>query len=172
VDASSYTAVGRIVKTHGVAGELSVAETTSMSLEEIVGYNVWVVPPVRLARPYRVTGYRSGPKGPLLTLDGVDDIGYAREMAGSSICLASEDVPMDFADEPVDHVGYSVSDETRGDLGVIEELIVTGANDVWIVRGPYGEVLLPVIDDVVLAIDDDARTVSVRLLRGLLEDKS
>ena len=60
----------------------------------------------------------------------------------------------------------SVVDEARGVLGEIVEVIVTGANDVWVVDGPFGEVLLPVIDDVVLDVDEEARTAQVRLLAG------
>jgi 16S rRNA processing protein RimM len=64
-----------------------------------------------------------------------------------------------------------VNDAAHGDLGMIEDLIVTGANDVWVVSGPYGEVLIPVIDDVVLAVDHDAGSISVRLLPGLLPEE-
>jgi len=49
---------------------------------------------------------------------------------------------------------------------------VTGANDVWVVHGPYGEVLLPVIDDVVVSFDEDAETVMVTLLPGLLPEEA
>jgi 16S rRNA processing protein RimM len=61
-------------------------------------------------------------------------------------------------------------DARRGDLGRIEETIVTGANDVWVVHGSYGEILIPVIDEVVIEVDEDDRTVSVTLLPGLLEE--
>ncbi len=50
------------------------------------------------------------------------------------------------------------------------ETIITGANDVWVVDGAFGEVLIPVIDDVVLDIDEQERTIRVALLPGLLED--
>ena len=35
-----------------------------------------------------------------------------------------------------------------------DEVIVTGANDVWVVEGPFGEILLPVIDEVVTGIEN------------------
>jgi ribosomal 30S subunit maturation factor RimM len=37
--------------------------------------------------------------------------------------------------------------------------------------GPYGEVLIPVIDEVVVDIDYDAMTAQVRLLPGLMKDE-
>ena len=45
------------------------------------------------------------------------------------------------------------------------------SNDVWVIDGPHGEVLLPVIDDVVLSVDWDAATAMVQLLPGLLAEE-
>jgi 16S rRNA processing protein RimM len=85
---------------------------------------------------------------------------------------ATADVPAELIPEPAeDPVGMSVFDEERGGLGVIDEVLVTGANDVWIVRGgPFGEVLIPVIDQCVLELDWDAMVARVRLLPGLIEE--
>ncbi len=47
-------------------------------------------------------------------------------------------------------------------------MIETGANDVYIVQGPRGEVLLPAIDECILDIDFDNQTMPVHLLDGLL----
>jgi 16S rRNA processing protein RimM len=170
VDSSPYIAVGRIVTTHGVGGELSVAPTTGLPVADLLGCDVWVVPPVRLARPHTVTTVRPGPKGPLVTLDGVADVGHASQMVGHLISLPRSEVPAEHLESATSHVGFTVRDETHGSLGMVEELIVTGANDVWVVRGDRGEVLVPVIDDVVLGINEDARSIDVRLLPGLLEE--
>jgi 16S rRNA processing protein RimM len=170
VDASPYIAVGHIVTTHGVGGELSVAPSTGLPVEDLLGCDVWIVPPVRLARPHTVASVRSGPKGPLVTLDGVTDVDHASQLVGHLISLPRADVPDEYLETATSHVGFAVRDETRGNLGNVEELIVTGANDVWVVRGDYGEVLIPVIDDVVLSVDGETRSIEVRLLPGLLEE--
>lgn len=58
---------------------------------------------------------------------------------------------------------------TAGDaLGVIEEVMPTGNNDVYVARGGAQEVLIPAIRDVVRDIDLDAGTMTVELLDGLL----
>jgi 16S rRNA processing protein RimM len=50
------------------------------------------------------------------------------------------------------------------------DVIETGANDVWVVQGTrFGEVLLPVTDEVVLDVDDASGTAHVRLLPGLID---
>ena len=42
-----------------------------------------------------------------------------------------------------------------GGSGVIEEVLSGPANDVWVVRGELGELLLPVVDQVVSSVPDD-----------------
>jgi 16S rRNA processing protein RimM len=47
-------------------------------------------------------------------------------------------------------------------------VIVTGANDVWVVEGPFGEILIPVIADVVMGVSENDGVIVVRLLDGLM----
>jgi 16S rRNA processing protein RimM len=67
--------------------------------------------------------------------------------------------------------GLSVIDEENKLLGIIADILSTGANDVYIVHSDNGsEILLPAIDTVVLNIDLETRKVYVRLIPGLLEE--
>ncbi|MBI2331218.1 MAG: 16S rRNA processing protein RimM, partial [Chloroflexi bacterium] len=51
------------------------------------------------------------------------------------------------------------------------EVLETGANDVYVVQKDDGkEVLLPAIPDVVLEINMDDRVMKVHLIDGLLDD--
>ena len=52
-------------------------------------------------------------------------------------------------------------------LGKVTEIIKTGANDVFVVVGPDGELLLPAIESVILEIDLDADRMVVHVLEGL-----
>jgi hypothetical protein len=45
MDPAAFVCLGRIVKTHGLAGEVSVAVTDGLPLERLVGVPVWFVPP-------------------------------------------------------------------------------------------------------------------------------
>jgi 16S rRNA processing protein RimM len=52
----------------------------------------------------------------------------------------------------------------------VQEILQTGANDVYLVRGPEGEeILLPAIEPVVLEVDLIAKRMRVHLLPGLRE---
>ena len=56
-------------------------------------------------------------------------------------------------------------------LGRVEQIISTGSNDVFVVRGPRGEVLIPALDDVVRSVDPAAGRIEVEAVEGLLPAK-
>jgi 16S rRNA processing protein RimM len=166
-----YVPLGRVARVHGLHGEVSVIPA-GLPFVLPTGLTVRFVPPREGVGETTVESVRPGPKGPLVKLAGVDDIGAASLLAGATIVCRAADAPEPAleADDAFDPVGLRVFDEERGEIGVVEDVIVTGANDVWVIRGGrLGEVLIPVIDDVVLEIDEDARRVDVRLLPGLVE---
>ena len=151
-----------------------MAPATGLPFVFPLGLEVWIVPPPSTARTGLVESVRPGPKGPLVKVSGFDDVDQARGMCGAELLARASDLPSSWfeeVEEESDPVGMAVSDVERGSLGTIQEVIVTGANDVWVVEGPLGQVLLPVIEQVVLSVDEVSRTVSVRLLDGLLPDE-
>jgi 16S rRNA processing protein RimM len=166
-----YVPLGRVARTHGLHGEVSVIPA-GLPFVLPAGLRVRFVPPREGVGDAAVESVRPGPKGPLVKFAGIDDIGAATLLSGATlVCLASDapEAALE-ADDAFDPTGLSVFDEERGDLGVVEDVIVTGANDVWVVRGGrLGEVLIPAIDDVVLDIDEDAGRIDVRLLPGLID---
>ena len=164
-----FTSVGRIVSTHGLKGEVGLALDNDIDVDDLVGLDAWVVPASSTMSATRFVTARSGPKGPLVTLYGCSSIGIAQELRGREVlvrtCEAPEPAPYRTAVNPL---GFGVTDERVGELGTVDEVIETGANDVWVVHGAHGEVLIPVIDDVVVEIDSAAERIRVKLLEGLL----
>lgn len=143
--------------------------TVDLPVASLVGLDCRFVPPPARVRSARVLSVRSGPKGPLFSLEGVDDITTADTLRGTTVLIRAEDLPD--LDEEFDPVGLQMIDETRGPIGEVRDVIVTGANDVWVIEGGrFGQVLVPVIDDVIVDVDEDAGTVTVRLLPGLIEE--
>jgi 16S rRNA processing protein RimM len=64
--------------------------------------------------------------------------------------------------------GMDVVTETGEWLGRVGEVLRGGAHDVYLVRGPRGEILLPAVEDVILELDLEARKMTVHLLPGLV----
>jgi 16S rRNA processing protein RimM len=65
-------------------------------------------------------------------------------------------------------VGLAVETTDGRQLGRVEDVLRTGANDVYVVRGGLGELLLPAIAPVVKQIDPDAGRLLVELMPGML----
>ena len=64
-------------------------------------------------------------------------------------------------------VGMTVAEQDGTILGQVSEIISTGANDVYVVVGPEGQLLLPAIESVILEIDLNADRMVVHVLEGL-----
>jgi 16S rRNA processing protein RimM len=109
----------------------------------------------------------------LMHLEGIDDREAADRLRGRYILVALGDaVPLEPGEVYLFQlIGLDVLTAGGARLGAVAEIIETGANDVLVVRGgPYGEVLLPVIEPVIKKIDLAARTLLVDPLPGLLPD--
>lgn len=168
---AAYRRVGRIQRSHGTQGEVVVAIGDGLSFDDLRGLDVWVVPPSVRVRSYRILDVRPGPRGAIVTLEDVEAVAVAREITGRWLLAEAASLPGPDA-AATDMIGYAVSDVLRGHLGVVTDIIVTGANDVLVVdEGPFGQVLLPVIEQVILDVDDSARSLSVALLDGLIDEE-
>lgn len=68
-------------------------------------------------------------------------------------------------------VGLRVTTEAGEELGRLEEILETAANDVYVVRGAGEEILLPSIPQVVRDVDLETGVMRVRLLPGLVPSR-
>ena len=66
--------------------------------------------------------------------------------------------------------GLKVFDDTGKYYGVVEEIVETGSNDVYVVRGEGKEWLIPMIDSVVHTIDLEQGKLIFHCVEGLFED--
>lgn len=149
-----------------------MAATTDLTVLASAAASVWVVPPPPSgAVAHTITSVRTGPRGSLVGLSGVENAADAHDLVGRWLLTRGEELPAEEGSDAL--IGMHVSDRARGDVGMVTDVIVTGANDVLVVAdGPFGEVLIPVIDDVILSVDDDRRVIDVALLDGLIDEDS
>lgn len=143
-----------------------------LSPSQLAGLEVWIVPPPESgAVPRRLSDLRPTGKGTIARITGVNEAADAHELSGRFLLTPGEEQEAEQipGDEFLD---VRVYDAQRGFLGMVEDIIVTGANDVLVLEGgPFGEVLLPVIDDVIGKLDVEAGTLQVTLLEGLIEEE-
>ena len=65
-------------------------------------------------------------------------------------------------------VGLDVWTGEGEHLGRVSEVLFTGANDVYVVQGEKGEILIPAVEDVVLEVDLASGRLTVELMEGLI----
>lgn len=167
-----FVNVGRIIKSVGLEGDVLVDFSIEPSFFALSDKVVWLTPPVLGVSETTFVSIKPSQDRYRVHLRDIDSIDGAKPLAGRSLLMKSSDVDAElFVDrEKVpSEIGYEVHSAEWGFIGVINEVIVTRANDVWVVDGTYGEVLLPVIESVVLNIDDDSRRIEVYVLPGLID---
>jgi 16S rRNA processing protein RimM len=168
-----YLILGEVLRPHGVRGEVRVRLMTAYPerLSAIETLYLGRDPMQATAAAYRMEAIRIHQGVALLKLKGIDDRDQAERLRKLYI-MASLDNAVPLEDDEFyfyELIGMTVQTDNGKTLGTISEILETGANEVYIVDSPqFGEVLIPVIDDVVLKIDPDAGLIVVKLPEGLL----
>ncbi|GED23702.1 ribosome maturation factor RimM [Halomonas halmophila] len=153
-----YVVLGKLTSPYGVKGWLRVYSYTS-PMEGILEYNEWVLGHRGVESRYRVAQGRPQGKGLVARLEGVEGRDQAEALAGAEILLSTAELPE--LSEDSDFYWYQLEglavETTEGvDLGVVDYLFETGANDVLVVKAREDdsegkrERLLPFLPDVVI----------------------
>lgn len=162
--------LGRIVNRHGIRGELRVLSHNPESAAMIEASSIVLTRDHAAAEWRRVLEARRHKHFALLRLEGVANADDAEALIGCGVALPREQLPPPGeAVYHIDLIGCAVRTISGEALGTVEELIVTGSNDVCVVRGAGREVLIPLIADVIVELDTDTRTIVVNPLPGLID---
>ncbi len=164
--------LGRIVATHGVRGELRLRLHNPAS--EVIGASSVVLLLTSAAgdrQQRRVLSARRHKHNVLLRFDGIDTLTDAEALVGCAVLVprAALPAPESGAVYHADLIGCAVETVEGEHLGTVRELIVTGSNDVCVVRDDHREVLIPLVADVVAELDAAAGRLVVRPVPGLLD---
>lgn len=157
--------IGQIQQPVGVRGDVYV-EVFSHEPQRYSGRTQIFVHGV----PYVVEFLRPRGRSLVLKLKGIDTPEAAAELRGAIVQVHEDDL----TPPPVDAyyqfqiVGLKVVTTDGRDLGEVVEIVETPANDVYVARGPAGEVMIPAIADVVKSIDLERQILTVEAIPGLL----
>lgn len=158
-------AVGRITRAHGIRGEVSVMVLTEVP-ERFAPHSALFLED---GRAMTVEETRPDRRWLLVKFREVADRTAAERLQGAYLFVDADDV----ADVPEGSYwphqleGCEVLTEGGRSLGVITEVVLGVANDIWVARSEEDEVLIPALKDVVVSVDLDARRVVVREIPGL-----
>ena len=163
-------AVGRIVTTHGLNGELRVQLFNPDSTLIQPGAEI-VLRRDGGDSPRRIATVRPHKRVLLVTLTDCDSIEAAEALVGAEVCISKEDLPEIGPDEVYHYelVGMTVVTTNGEVLGAVAEVLSAGSSDICVVRQGTREYLIPMIADVIKEIDRPGRRLVIEPLPGLLD---
>jgi 16S rRNA processing protein RimM len=164
--------VGRVVKTQGIKGQMRVSSAGGIFLTFSAGNVVYFEQKEGSKRAFTVESSRPHKEMTILALREVKRIEEAEELVGCSVYVDKADLeplpPGEFYWYQLQGLRVETEDGTR--LGILEEILPTGGNDVFVVRKDDQEILLPATEEVVVRVDLKEKIMVVHLLEGLLPE--
>ena len=127
--------VGTVGRAHGVRGWVRVRSDMEPP-EELLRHETWLLERPGRWVPAAVRSARAHGNAFVAHLEGIEDRDTAATLAGARLGLPRDALPAldDGQYYWADLIGLEVRDEAGEPLGVVREMIETGANDVMVVR--------------------------------------
>jgi 16S rRNA processing protein RimM len=169
-DSSKMLLIGKIQATQGIRGQLRVipfaGDASSISLLD----QVLIKAPNGALESFPVSSAKAHGKRVILTLTSFDNINQVLHLVGRELYAERGTLPELPDDEFYwsDLLGLKVVTDAGEQLGELVDIIETGSNDVYVVKGER-EVLIPALAHVVLSVDLKANLMTVSLPEGLLD---
>ena len=166
-----FLAVGRVLRPHGLNGEVRVELMTDRP--ERFGWLEAIYVGERNPRRVGVVSARQHGDFVLLKLDGYPTRTEA-ELLRNELLQVPEDeaIPLEEGEYFLHQLlGLEVVTESGRSLGRLTSVLETGANNVFVIEGAPGELLIPDIPDVVREVDVAGGRIVIRPLPGLLDEE-
>lgn len=163
--------VGVISSTHGVRGEVKVYPTTD-DVGRFKKLKKVVLDTGREQLELEIAGVKFFKNQVILKFKGIDNINDIEKYKGKDLLVHREDaVKLEENENYVaDLIGLSVVTEEGQTLGVLTEVMETGANDVYVVETEDGrELLLPAIRECILDVDLEEEVMTIHVMSGLFD---
>lgn len=172
MSSSDLLPVGRVVRAHGVRGKIKIEYFGEKS--RLFPYRkIFIRGSTGETAVYEVLDAASQPPWMILSLRGVERAEDAQCLAGKEVLIGKETLPDPGKGEYywAEMLGMAVETEEGKQIGTMKEILETGANDVWVVEGKRGEILIPATEEVIRSVDLKRRVIRVCRMEGLWEEE-
>lgn len=153
--------IGRFGKTHGINGWLRVISFTNPQ-ENVLDLSPWLNNRNGTFQVISVENSRIA-NGIFVKLKGVDNCDLAKSYTNLDISLERDRLPIlpDKQYYLTDLEGLRVVSSIGKELGIVEQVLETGANDVLVIKQGNKELLVPYIKDVILKVDLENKVINI-----------
>lgn len=154
---STHLVIGEITKPQGVRGELKLRPITC-DFERFEGLKVAYLKRGDVFEEIHLTVNRVSPEAVFFNIDGIVDRNAAERLRGELVYIdRAHAVELDEDSTFIcDLIGLHGLVSDGRDLGTLKDVLQPGGNDVYVFKGPLGEVLVPALRSVVEKVDLEA----------------
>jgi len=161
---------GIVTGTHGLRGDLKVRPETPGATGLVNASRVFLRSEDGResdCQPSRITIHKGQY---LLRLRGLESIEQVESLIGCEVWMPLDELEALDEGENYWHQlkGLEVVDVHSGRLGRLTKMFSTAAHDIYVVEGPYGEVMIPAVETMIASIDLDQGVMEVDLPEGLV----
>lgn len=163
--------IGVITSTHGLKGEVKIFPTTNDINRFKTLKKCFIRTPKGDIQLEKNT-CKFFKNMVILSFKEFKDINEIEKYKGCDLYVTREDaVPLEEDEYYIaDVIGMEVVVENGSSIGVLDDVMQTGANDVFVVKASDDrEILIPVIKECVLDMDYNEGKITVRLMKGMLD---
>jgi 16S rRNA processing protein RimM len=165
--------IGKVIKPHGVRGKVKV-KYFGEDLRRLSLYREIFIEDEK-GRPEAYEILEAVPQPPRLILrfKGIERVEEAKALMGKEILIEKKAL-LELEEGEyywMDLLGMKVETQGGKRIGKVREIFPTGANDVYVVEGKRGEILLPATEEVIRSIDVKRGVMKVVRMEGLWEDE-
>lgn len=159
-----YLEAGKIVNTHGIAGEVKILPWADEPAFLLDFDTVYID-----SQPVKVRAARVHKNCVLAKLEGVEDVNAAMRLRDKVVHIDREDVELEEgAFFLADLMGLEVRDAGSGAvLGQIADVLTPPASNVYVVKGGEREHMIPAVPEFILETNVDEGYLLVRLIEGM-----
>ncbi len=164
--------VGRVVKAQGRKGQVRVHSSADQTSDFPIGDVIFLENQHGEKKPFTIASFRHGRQVSILSFREVKGVEEAGKLVGCSVYVPKENLRVLPPGEYYQYqlLGMQVQTEKGIFLGMLEEILPTGSNDVFVVRREGEEILIPATEEVVLQVDLKGKIMVIRPLEGLLPE--
>jgi 16S rRNA processing protein RimM len=166
--------IGKVLRVHGVRGDVRVRVLSDVPDRFATLRRVTVADTAGARRELAVRASRPIASDYLVAFDGIETPEAAAPLVGRLLQIADDGAAPLPAGQYYQHnlVGMAVRTEEGMAVGTLADILPTGANDVFVVRGATGkEHLIPATREVVRTVDVPGRRMTIRRVPGLLDEE-
>lgn len=163
--------VGTIASTHGIRGEVKVFPTTD-DINRFKKLKHCILDTGREKLELEVESVKFFKQFAILKFKSYNNINDIEKYRGKDLLVTRENaVDLEENENFIgDLIGLEVITDQGSHFGKVRDIMQTAANDVYVIDGDDGkEYLFPSIPQCILDVDLEAGTVTVHIMKGLLD---